>query len=67
MLRFVLPLALFCVFSCSKEQPPTAPAGKAVDFGSMFDSFNDQQKEEGTRRRKKRRKRIVRPARGDRI
>ena len=47
MLRFVLHFALFCALSCSKEQPPTAPAGKAVDFGSMFDSFNDQQKEEG--------------------
>ena len=28
MLRFVLPLAIFCALSCSKEQPPTAPAGK---------------------------------------
>ena len=28
MLRFVLLLTLFCALSCSKEQPPTAPAGK---------------------------------------
>ena len=28
MLRLVLPLSLFCALSCSKEQPPTAPAGK---------------------------------------
>ena len=28
MLRFVLPLAIFCALSCSKEHPPTAPAGK---------------------------------------
>ena len=31
MLRFVLFLTLFCVLSCSKEPPPTAPAGKATD------------------------------------
>ena len=29
MLRFVLLLALFCALSCSKEQRPTAPAGKS--------------------------------------
>ena len=40
MLRFILPLALFCVFSCSKEQPPTAPAGKKnCDFCDLFDTF----------------------------
>ena len=43
MLRFILPLALFCVFSCSKEQPPTAPAGKKnCDFCDLFDTFRDQ-------------------------
>ena len=29
MLLFVLFLTLFCALSCSKEQPPTAPAGKS--------------------------------------
>ena len=29
MLRLVLPLALFCALSCSKEPTPTAPAGKS--------------------------------------
>ena len=29
MLRFVLLLALFCALSCSKDQRPTAPAGKS--------------------------------------
>ena len=46
MLRFVLLLALCCVFSCSKEPPPTAPAGKATDddcdFCNLFDFFEDQ-------------------------
>ena len=28
MLRLILPLAIFGALSCSKEQPPTAPAGK---------------------------------------
>ena len=29
MLRLILALALFCALSCSKEPPPTAPAGKS--------------------------------------
>ena len=43
MLRFILPLALFCALSCSKEPPPTAPAGKKnCDFCDLFDTFRDQ-------------------------
>ena len=46
MLRFVLLLALFCAFSCSKEPPPTAPAGKATDddcdLCDLFDFLKDQ-------------------------
>ena len=46
MLRFVLFFILCCVLSCSKEQPPTAPAGKATDddcaLCDFFDSFGDQ-------------------------
>ncbi|MDE2736056.1 MAG: leucine-rich repeat domain-containing protein [Gemmatimonadota bacterium] len=46
MLCFVLFFVLCCVLSCSKEQPPTAPAGKATDddctlcdfFGALQDS-----------------------------
>ena len=43
MLRFVLLLTLFCAFSCSKESPPTAPAGKKnCALCDMFDAFQDQ-------------------------
>ena len=46
MLRFVLFFVLCGVLSCSKEQPPTAPAGKATDddcaLCDFFDSFGDQ-------------------------
>ena len=37
-MRYVL--IVFLVVACSGEQKPTAPSGKAVDFGSMFDVFN---------------------------
>ena len=46
MLRFVLFFVLCCFLSCSKEQPPTAPAGKATDddcaLCDFFGSFQDQ-------------------------
>ena len=43
MLRLIFLLALFGSLSCSKEQPPTAPAGKKnCDFCDLFDSFQDQ-------------------------
>lgn len=56
MLRFVLLLALCCVLSCSKEPPPTAPAGKATDddcalcdffgfFGNYIPNTTNRRKE----------------------
>ena len=46
MLRFVLLLALFCALSCSKEPPPTAPAGKSnCEFCDFFDVFQGQDAE----------------------
>ena len=41
MLRLILPLALFCALSCSKEPPPTAPAGKSnCELCDFFDAFH---------------------------
>ena len=43
MLRFVLFFVLCCVLSCSKEPPPTAPAGKSnCPFCDFFGGFEDQ-------------------------
>ena len=43
MQRLILFLVLLGGLSCSKDQPPTAPAGKKnCDFCDLFDSFQDQ-------------------------
>ena len=43
MLRLLLVLVLFGGLSCSKDSPPTAPAGKKTcDFCDLFDAFQDQ-------------------------
>ena len=48
MLRLILFLALFAALSCSKEPPPTAPAGKrASDFADFFDFFDSLQESDG--------------------
>ena len=46
MLRIIFFFLSFLVLSCSKHQPsPVAPAGKAADFGNLFDLFNQAQSE----------------------
>ena len=43
MLRLLLVLVLLAGLSCSKDSPPTAPAGKKTcDFCDLFDAFQDQ-------------------------
>ena len=43
MLRLLLVLVLLAGLSCSKDSPPTAPAGKKnCDFCDLFDAFQDQ-------------------------
>ena len=44
MMRVVLLLALFCALSCSKEPPPTAPAGKS-NCCDLFDILLSQSAE----------------------
>ena len=49
MLRLILFLALFAALSCSKEPPPTAPAGKRTgdDLSGLFDLFDSLQDSDG--------------------
>ena len=49
MLRLILFLALFAALSCSKDQPPTAPAGKRTgdDLSGLFDLFDSLQDSDG--------------------
>ena len=48
MLRLILFLALLVGLSCSKEPPPTAPAGKRTsDFADLFDLFDSLQDSDG--------------------
>ena len=42
---FVVLVLLMALVACDKE-PPTAPAGKASDFGSLLDLFNQEQSSE---------------------
>lgn len=46
MLRLLLISIPTILIACSSDRPqPVAPAGKAADFGSMFDAFNQAQSE----------------------
>ena len=49
MLRLILFLALLVGLSCSKEPPPTAPAGKRTsdDLFGLFDLFDSLQDSDG--------------------
>ena len=48
MLRLLLLLVLLGGLSCSKDRPPTAPAGKSTsDYSDLFDLFNSLQESDG--------------------
>ena len=48
MLSLLLLLVLLGGFSCSKDRPPTAPAGKSTsDFSDLFDLFDSLQESDG--------------------
>ena len=48
MLRLLLLLVLLGGLSCSKDRPPTAPAGKsASDYSDLFDLFDSLQESDG--------------------
>ena len=48
MLRLLLLLVVLGGLSCSKDRPPTAPAGKSTsDYSDLFDLFNSLQESDG--------------------